>query len=104
MPTVIDALVVTLGLDASEFNAQQKKAVGYLRDLQERSRSEHAQVAIAQTDQRLDTDGHAVGHARLGLVVDLDAIFVERPIDLLGRQRGALQTAAILPGLAEAPL
>lgn len=34
MPTVIDSLVVTLGLDASQFNAQQKKAVQYLRDVQ----------------------------------------------------------------------
>lgn len=35
MPTVIDSLVVTLGLDASQFTEQQKKAVDSLRQFQE---------------------------------------------------------------------
>jgi hypothetical protein len=35
MPTVIDSLVVTLGLDASKFTEQQKKAVDSLRTFQE---------------------------------------------------------------------
>lgn len=35
MPTVIDSLVVTLGLDASKFTEQQKKAVDSLRQFQD---------------------------------------------------------------------
>lgn len=35
MPTVIDSLVVTLGLDAKQFNEEQKRAVKYLQNLEE---------------------------------------------------------------------
>lgn len=35
MATVIDALIVTLDLDASKFTSKQKEAVGYLRNLQD---------------------------------------------------------------------
>lgn len=35
MPTIIDSLVVTLGLDAKDFNEQQKKAIERLRQLED---------------------------------------------------------------------
>lgn len=34
MPTVIDSLVVTLGLDAKQFNEEQQKSVKYLQELE----------------------------------------------------------------------
>ena len=55
MPTVIDALVVTLGLDSSGFNAKQKEAVQYLRNLQEAA-DKHvkpARKAVGEFEQGL---------------------------------------------------
>lgn len=38
MPTVIDSLVVTLGLDTKNFNEEQRKALDYLRQLEQQGR------------------------------------------------------------------
>lgn len=50
MPTVIDALVVTLGLDAKQFNEEQKKAVRYLSELEESTRK-HGGGATRQVNE-----------------------------------------------------
>ncbi len=50
MATVIDALVVTLGLDAKQFNEEQKKAVKYLSDL-EGATKKHGGNATRQVNE-----------------------------------------------------
>lgn len=44
MPTVIDSLVVTLGLDAKQFNEEQKQAVRHLQGLEEATRKHGGQA------------------------------------------------------------
>src|SRR6185369_2330828 len=44
MPTVIDSLVVTLGLDAKQFNEEQKQAVKHLQNLEEATKKHGGQA------------------------------------------------------------
>jgi hypothetical protein len=50
MPTVIDSLVVTLNLDAKQFNEEQRKSIKYLQELEDSSRK-HGQTTTRRVNE-----------------------------------------------------